>query len=116
MFACFRHRVGGCRFPVGRDLLVLHPRQPALLIGVGRWGLVARRPKIQLRCRGSRMSRKASPRRFVPNTPKLMASPGKITNQGAVRTYSAADSDSILPQEGCGSGIPRPKNESVASV
>src|SRR5262249_16685248 len=79
-------------------------------------GLVPARTNSQLRCRGSRMSRKASPRRFVPNTTKLMARPGKITNQGAVRTYSAADSDSILPHEGCGSGMPRHKNESVASV
>src|SRR5260370_10285342 len=29
--------------------------------------------------------------RLVPNTVRLMATPGKITSQGAVRTYSAAD-------------------------
>src|SRR6185437_13244887 len=70
----------------------------------------------QLRSRGSRMSRSASPSRLVPKTARLMAMPGKITSQGAVRTYSAADSDSMRPQEGCGSGTPRPRKESDASV
>jgi hypothetical protein len=46
------------------------------------------------------MSRSASPNKFVPNTARLMASPGKITSQGAVRTYSAADSESIRPHDG----------------
>ena len=62
------------------------------------------------------MSRNASPNRLVPNTARLMATPGKITSQGAVRTYSAADSDSMRPQDGCGSGTPRPRNDSEASV
>src|SRR5262249_49759070 len=70
----------------------------------------------QPRCLGSRMSRKASPNRLAPNTARLMATPGKITSQGAVRTYSAADSDSMRPQDGCGSGTPRPRNDSDASV
>ena len=52
------------------------------------------------RRRGSKMSRSASPNKFVPNTARLMASPGKITSQGAVRTYSAADSESIRPHDG----------------
>ena len=60
----------------------------------------ARRFAHQPRCLGSRMSRKASPNRLVPNTARLMAMPGKITSHGAVRTYSAADSDSIRPQDG----------------
>ncbi len=46
------------------------------------------------------MSRNASPSRFVPNTVRLMATPGKITSHGAVRTYSAADSDSMRPHDG----------------
>ncbi len=33
-----------------------------------------------------------------------------------MRTYSAADSESIRPHEGCGSGTPSPRNESVASI
>ena len=45
----------------------------------------------QSRCRGSRMSRSASPSRLVPNTARLIAAPGKITSHGATRTYSAAD-------------------------
>src|ERR1700733_16332757 len=39
-----------------------------------------------------------------------------MTNHGAVRTYSAADSDSILPQDGYGSGTPRPRKDSEDSV
>ena len=54
----------------------------------------------QPRCLGSRMSRSASPNRLVPNTARLIATPGKITSHGAVRTYSAADSDSMRPQDG----------------
>src|SRR5436305_192 len=54
----------------------------------------------QPRCLGSRMSRSASPNRLVPNTARLMATPGKITSHGAVRTYSAADSDSMRPHDG----------------
>src|SRR6266849_3581283 len=50
--------------------------------------------------RGSRMSRSASPNRLVPKTTRLMAMPGKTTSHGAVRTYSAADSESIRPHEG----------------
>src|SRR6202035_2558066 len=70
----------------------------------------------QPRCLGSRMSRSASPNRLVPNTARLIAMPGKITSQGAVRTYSAADSDSMRPHDGCGSGMPRPRNDSEDSV
>src|SRR6185437_2920936 len=70
----------------------------------------------QRRSLGSSRSRNASPRRLVPNTTRLMAMPGNTTSQGAVRTYSAADSDSMRPQEGCGSGMPRPRKESDASV
>jgi len=33
-----------------------------------------------------------------------------------VRTYSAADSDSIRPQDGCGSGMPSPRKDNEASV
>src|SRR6185503_7889344 len=77
---------------------------------------LGRRSAHQPRCLGSRMSRSASPNRLVPNTARLIAIPGKITSHGAVRTYSAADSDSIRPQDGYGSGMPRPRNDSAASV
>src|SRR6267142_1252297 len=70
----------------------------------------------QPRCLGSRMSRSASPNRLVPNTTRLIATPGKITSHGATRTYSAADSDSMRPQDGYGSGMPSPRNDSEASV
>src|SRR5215475_748671 len=70
----------------------------------------------QLRCLGSRMSRRASPNRLVPNTARLMAMPGKITSHGAVRTYSAADSDSMRPQDGCGSGTPSPRKARADST
>src|SRR5207244_11078595 len=70
----------------------------------------------QDRWRGSRISRNASPKRLVPKTVRLMATPGKITSQGAVRTYSAADSDNMRPHEGYGSGMPRPRNDSDAST
>src|SRR6185295_4087771 len=83
------------------------------LRGVCREGLWSRH---QMRCRGSRRSRSASPNRLVPNTTALMATPGKITSQGAVRTYSAADSDSMRPQEGCGSGTPSPRKASADST
>src|SRR3984893_8717748 len=70
----------------------------------------------QPRCLGSRMSRSASPNRLVPNTARLIAIPGKITSHGAVRTYSAADSESMRPHDGYGSGMPRPRNDNEASV
>ena len=50
------------------------------------------------------------------NIAKLMASPGNITSHGASIAYSAADSESIRPQEGYGSGIPSPRNDSDAST
>src|ERR1700712_1960764 len=67
-------------------------------------------------CLGSRISRSASPNRLAPNTTRLIARPGKITSQGAERMYSAADSESMRPQDGYGSGTPRPRNDSDASV
>src|SRR5262249_12947769 len=85
---------------------VLHVQDHIVSLGVGH----------QPCCLGSRMSRSASPNRLVPNTARLMATPGKITSHGAVRTYSAADSDSMRPQEGCGSGMPRPRNDSEDST
>src|SRR5215213_6831305 len=87
-------------------LQVLHVENHVVLLGPGH----------QPRCLGSRISRSASPNRLVPNTARLMATPGKITSHGAVRTYSAADSDSMRPQDGYGSGMPRPRNDSEASV
>src|SRR6185437_1787225 len=65
-------------------------------VGCGRGRGSAHQP----RCLGSRISRKASPNRLVPNTARLIATPGKITSHGAVRTYSAEDSESMRPQDG----------------
>src|SRR6266851_1862291 len=99
----------------GRSIIV-----PSFAIEASRpvigWSEVQPRAGDQLRCRGSRRSRKASPNRLVPNTTRLIARPGKITSHGAVRTYSAADSDSMRPQDGHGSGTPRPRNDNDASV
>src|SRR5215207_10121417 len=52
------------------------------------------------RCLGSRMSRRALSSKVTANTVMLMATPGKMTSHGAVRTYSAADSDSMRPHDG----------------
>src|SRR5439155_25651615 len=49
---------------------------------------------------GSRVSRSASPSRFDPNTARLIVMPGKRTSQGAFRAYSAADTESMRPQDG----------------
>ena len=73
-----------------------HRLQALHIKHIGFW----RNPAHQPRCLGSRMSRKASPNRLVPNTARLIAIPGKITSHGAVRTYSAADSESMRPQDG----------------
>ncbi len=55
---------------------------------------------VQMRRRGSRKSRKASPSRLLANTTRLIASPGKITTHGAFWANSAAETESIRPQEG----------------
>ena len=52
----------------------------------------------------------------MPNTAALITRPGNITSQGATRTYSAAASESMRPQEGCGSGTPSPRTDSDAST
>src|SRR5437763_680754 len=52
------------------------------------------------RRRGSRTSRRASPRRFEPNTARLIATPGKSTRCGAFCAYSVAETESIRPHEG----------------
>src|SRR5262245_61045340 len=68
------------------------------------------------RSRGSSVSRRASPSRFEPKTARLMAMPGKSTSQGAFWANSAAETDSIRPHDGYGSGTPRPRKESAAST
>ncbi len=60
--------------------------------------------------------RRASPSRLVPKTARLMAAPGKRTSHGAFWAYSDAETDSIRPQEGYGSGTPRPRKDSAAST
>ena len=65
---------------------------------------------------GSKMSRSASPAKAKPSTVIMIAKPGKITIHGAVIAYCAAVPVSILPQEGNGSEMPRPKKLSPASV
>src|SRR5437762_1923793 len=68
------------------------------------------------RSRGSRTSRRASPSRFEPNTARLIAIPGKSTRWGAFCAYSAAETESMRPHDGYGSGTPSPRNDSVAST
>src|SRR2546426_666629 len=75
-----------------------------------------RHPQPAPRRRGSSVSRSASPSKFEPKTARLIATPGNSTRCGAFCAYSAAETDSIRPQEGYGSGTPRPRNDSVAST
>ncbi len=42
--------------------------------------------------------------------------PGKSTRCGAFCAYSAADTDSMRPHEGYGSGTPSPRKDSAAST
>ena len=42
--------------------------------------------------------------------------PGKSTRCGAFCAYSAADTDSMRPHDGYGSGTPIPRNDRVAST
>src|SRR6185295_14023873 len=68
------------------------------------------------RRRGSSLSRRASPKRLEPNTARLMARPGKSTRCGAFWAYSAAETESIRPHDGYGSGTPSPRNDRAAST
>ena len=52
------------------------------------------------RRRGSSVSRSASPRRFEPNTARLIATPGNSTRCGAFCAYSAAETESMRPHDG----------------
>src|SRR5262249_51879726 len=62
--------------------------------------VVTLRHAHQRRSLGWGMSAKASPNRLGQNTASLIEIPGKMTSPGAVRTYSAADSESMRPKEG----------------
>src|SRR5918992_816598 len=62
------------------------------------------------------MSRKASPKRFAPNTAALMNTPGKIAIQIAVSKNRMPSVDSMRPQEGAGGGTPRPRKLREASA
>ena len=69
------------------------------------------------RCRGSRMSRRASPAKANPSTVMLRAMPGKTSIHGAVsQETGAAWPVSIPPHDGVGGSIPRPRKDSPASV
>src|ERR671913_311910 len=65
--------------------------------------------------RGSRVSRRASPRRLKPKERKRMAKPAKIALQGE-SMRKLRPSDSIKPSDGVGGCVPRPRKESEAST
>ncbi len=58
--------------------------------------------------RGSRRSRRPSPRRLSPSTVMTMARPGKMARCGAIIMRVCA-SNSMRPQEGMGGCAPRPR-------
>src|SRR3989338_4711938 len=62
----------------------------------------------QPRMRGSRRSRRPSPRRFSPRTVRAMAPPGNTAYQG-FRDRKFCASFSMSPQDGCGGWVPRPR-------
>src|SRR5260221_8661966 len=74
-----------------------------------------RRHHCSPRSRGSRLSRKASPRRLKPNEAKRMASPANTEVQGESRR-KLRPSDSMRPSEGVGGWVPMPRKESEAST
>src|SRR6059036_174441 len=65
---------------------------------------------------GSRASRSESPKRLKPNTARLMARPGNTAIHGAFSEYDGAEPESISPQDGVGSAVPRPRKLRDASV
>src|SRR5436309_12673106 len=68
-------------------------------------GLGPQRP----RSFGSSASRRESPKRLKPNTPRLIAMPGKSAIQGAFSAYDGAEPESISPHDGVGSAAPSPR-------
>src|SRR6202020_2104983 len=65
--------------------------------------------------RGSRASRKPSPKAFSDSVTRNSAIPGAATYQGSTDTQPMAEAIS-LPQDGVGGGTPMPRNDSAASV
>ncbi len=82
--------------------------------GEGRLAFEMHRDPLQLQAhrrpsrRGSKRSRKPSPRRLKPSTARAIATPGATASQGAVSRKVWA-SFSIRPQLGVGGGRPRPR-------
>src|SRR5436305_7183236 len=64
--------------------------------------------------RGSRASRRPSPRRLNDSTVRKIARPGHTAIQGALTRKRCAEL-SMLPHDGAGGCWPRPRNESAAS-
>ena len=65
--------------------------------------------------RGSSASRSPSPMKLKPDTVSTIAAPGRRQPAGSGQTYCCAPS-SMLPQEGVGGWMPRPRKLSAASV
>src|SRR5262245_17344298 len=70
---------------------------------LGNFPLPFRRLAYRLRRRGSRASRRESPKRLKAKTARLMARPGKMAIQGAVSANSTAAPRSINPHAAVGS-------------
>src|SRR5690606_7343473 len=80
------------------------------------WELVCLVHQRVFLSRGSRTSRKASPRKLAENTNALRARPGKMTSHGACSPKRRALPLSMPPSEGAGGAIPSPRKLSDASA
>jgi isocitrate lyase len=96
--------------------LVLIARTDAIAVNSFEDAIERARAYLAPRILGSRTSRNESPRRLNAKTEALMATPGKMANQGALSAYSSAPPWSMSPQAGVGSCTPRPRKESEASI
>src|SRR6185437_838488 len=67
------------------------------------------------RSRGLRASRSQSPRRLIDNTISTSATPGKIVTHHSPLNRKSLPMRMSVPSEGCVTGRPTPRKESVAS-
>ena len=64
--------------------------------------------ELEPRILGSHKSRRASPRRFTPNTANASPKPGKRNSHGRIEKYARL-SEIICPHSACGGWTPRPR-------
>src|SRR5207249_1725698 len=99
--------------PFGKLYLCVERNQDVL--GVAR--PLARQPGRQPSpaSRGSRISRRPSPKRLKPSTASVMAPPGASASHGSSSMKLRA-SLSMLPHDGAGGWTPSPRNDRAASI